>query len=149
MADAQRNSGSQSSDAAASEQNQKTGAEALKRLLRTLQRLNEETACLADDGGSDGGPDTRDYVAMSREIERCLQENLLDAERGRREGFTRSLADLLSITADGCCLADLNSWDPIETTELSFSGRLHELLENRSKGAGVSEERPRSEASHG
>lgn len=76
-----------------------TGAE---RFHTLLQALRTETEHQLDERMTDVevGIDVRDY----RQLAQMIEEHLPPHGDALREGFMRSLADLLSVVADGCCI---------------------------------------------
>lgn len=95
------------------------GAKALIDLIDSIGVISNDTCYLID-----GKPevDTRDYRAMVAMVTDTLQSMMSPQQDASvREGFTRAMADLLCMTADGVGIGT-DGWDPIGVTAAAFHG---------------------------
>lgn len=104
------------------------GAKIFIDLFSTIFEIGEDTCGRLD---ADHAIDSTDYKIMAGCVSDVVHGVFApDRSPAVKEGFARALADLLWINASGGGTSH-EGWDPIGTTEFSFSGRLDAALRAR------------------
>lgn len=109
------------------------GFEAFLELCAEMYKISEETASRLESGGLAFGPDTTDYVRIVGALQEGLRRHVEQAQPQHAMGFLRALADMICANVEGGGVPFGYGWDPIATTELSFSGGLDRLLSGAQK----------------
>lgn len=91
------------------------GFEAFKELMFNIKTLSNDTV------DPEAEEDTRDYFSMFDAVVKSINSNVVEAVPMHREGFLRSLTDLLCMSSDGVTPGE--NWDPIKTTAPTFAER--------------------------